>query len=169
VSKTVIINNTSFTIPDPGDENYGEELQAYLVEVATVLNSISSALDILETDFNFINNQTAFTNIVGFSFPTANVASFESDYVITRSDGINIAVESGKLRGFQADGVWYLSRFDTENNVTSSLSAVLPSASEGDIGIDFDITSAGQVRYKSNNFNGQTIGIITFKAKAVEQ
>lgn len=169
MSKTVVINNTSFNIPDPGDENYGEELSSYLEELATVINGISSALDILKTDFNFTNNQVSVSPVVGFSFPTSNIASFVADYVITRSDGVDKVVESGKLSGFQDDTGWRLSRYDVDNNVTSAVSAKLPTATEGDIGIVFDINAGGQITYTSNNFVGQTIGIITFKAKAVEQ
>ena len=163
--KTVVVNNTSFQIPEVGDENYGENLTAFFLELAEVLNGVSAPLDIQETDFNFANNQSSPANVTGMSFPTSNVAGFEIKYIITRENISDKITESGILRGFQGDGGWYIARGDVQSDVNNTN---FPS-SDGDIGVYFDITSGGQVTYTSNNFPGQLAGKVTFLAKTIQQ
>lgn len=163
--KTVIVNNTSFEIPESGDENYAEDLTAFFVEIVEVLNSVTAPLDIIETDFNFANNQVSPANIVGMSFPTSNVASFTIEYVITRQNASFLITERGTLHGARGTATWNMSRGNVHNDVTNTN---FPT-SDGHIGVDFDITSAGQVTYTSNNFTGQLVGKITFTAKTIQQ
>jgi hypothetical protein len=162
---TVTLNNISFEIPEVGDENYGEDLTAYLVELSEVINSISAPLDIPQTNFVFTNNESTPSNVVGLNFPTANVASFDVEYVITRENATDKLTERGKLLGFQGDAGWQMARGDASNDVTNTN---FPS-SDGNIGIEFSITSGGQVQYTSNDFTGQISGIMTFTAKTVQQ
>lgn len=163
--KTVTINNKSFIIPEAGDQNYAEDNTAYLVEIAEVLNSVQSPLDIVETDFVFANNQTTLTDVNNLTFFTSDVASFICDYVITRDNGSTKITERGQLIGFQGSSGWEMSRTNVSNDVTN---VSFPS-SDGHIGVEFEITPAGQVQYTSDNYPSQTIGLITFKAKTVSQ
>jgi len=163
--KTVTINNTSFQIPELGDSNYGEDLTAFFVEIAEVLNSVTAPLDIKETDFNFANNQAAPANITGLSFPTSNIAGFVIEYIITRENASDKVTERGTLQGFQGDSGWFMARGDVQNDINNT---TFPS-SDGDVGVYFDITSGGQITYTSNNFSGQLVGKITFTAKTIQQ
>lgn len=160
LAKTVILNNISFLIPESGDQNYAEELTDYLVELSTVLGTLQGPLDIINTTFNFANNQVAPANIIGFIFPTASVTRFEAEYVITRSTALLTSNESGILIGTQGDSGWSLSRKDVhaQNGQFDSV-----------VGVTFDITSGGQITYTSEDLTGQTLGTITFNATTVEQ
>lgn len=159
------LKNTVFQIPEVDDENYGEDLTALLVELFDVLNSISSPLDINERDFSFNNNVASPTDITGFLFSTSNKAKFIADYIITRDNGTNVITETGTLVGTQGASGWTLSRLDVNNDVTN----VNFPGSAGDIGVDFTITSGGQIQYTSSNYPSQINGTITFKARALEQ
>jgi len=159
MSKTVIINNISFEIPEVGEENYGEELTAYLVEIANVLNTTQGPLDVTTTDFTFVNNQATPANVTGLSFATSNVAQATITYVITRDNGTKIT-EAGEMYAFQGDSGWELSRGNAQSDSTLF---------DGDCGIEFSITSAGQVQYTSQDYSGQISGVITFKASTMEQ
>lgn len=163
--KKVTLNNKSFIIPEAGDQNYAEDNTDYLVEISEVLNSIQSPLDILQTNFVFANNEATPTNIDNLSFLTSDVSSFVCDYLITRDNGTTKITESGQLHGFQGSAGWVMSR----SNVSSDVNNTNFPSSDGDVGVDIQITSAGQMQYTSNDYPSQTIGTITFKARALNQ
>ena len=163
--KIITLNNTEFEIPNVNDENYGEQLSLYLEELSVVINSISAPLDVPKTDFNFANNNPTPTDVTALVFPTSDVTSFEIDYVVSRVAGLESITERGKLLGYQSSSGWELSRVDVTNDVTNAVF----SGSNGNIGITFSITGAGQVQYTSNNFPGQTAGLISFKARTITQ
>ena len=165
MTKTVNLGNSSYQIPLVGDQNYGEDLSTYLEALADQINAVKGPLDILESDFSFNNNQLASANITGLNFPSASVASFEVDYLIKRVSASYTITERGKLYGFQGSAGWDISRADVSNDVTNTN---FPS-SNGDIGVEFTITSGGQVQYTSNTFTGQISGLITFKARTLQQ
>jgi hypothetical protein len=161
MSYTVIVNNNVYTLPDPGDPPlYAEELKAFFQELASVSNNQQGPLDISETDFNFINNKSTPTDVQGFSIITAAVASFVASYVIKRTDGTLVITESGQLFGKQGASGWTLAI----GNVQADSSLF-----DGYSGVEFSITSVGQVQYTSTNLPGQTQGIITFKVKTIAQ
>ena len=163
IDKTV--KNTSIIIPEVSDENYGEELTFFFCELVDIINSLSSPLDINQRDFNFNNNVGTPTDITGFLFSTSNKAKFIADYIITRDNGTNILTETGTLIGRQGTSGWTIARIDVDNDVDNTN---FP-GSNGYIGVEFSITSAGQIQYTSDNYPSQTTGTITFKAKALEQ
>jgi hypothetical protein len=159
------LKGTSYKIPEVSDENYGEDLTSILVDMFDILNSTSSTLDINTKNFNFDNNKGLAAPITGFLFSTSNISRFDATYIITRDNGSDKVTESGTLTGVQGATGWELSREATESDVNNTN---FPS-SDGDIGVDFTITSGGQIQYTSNNYPSQTFGIITFNAKALEQ
>jgi len=160
LSKTVILNNISFQIPESGDQNYVEELTAYLVELATVLGTLSAPLDIIKTTFNLANNVSSPTNITGFIFATASTTRFEADYTIVRTTAGVTMTETGILVGMQGSSGWELCRKDViaQNGTFDSL-----------VGITFDITAGGQITYTSTDLVGQLTAVLTFKAETLEQ
>lgn len=160
MTKSVILNNIPFDIPESGDQNYVEELTDYLVELSNVLGTISAPLDIIKTTFNLANNISSPTNVTGFLFATASTVKFEAEYTIVRSTAGTTMTESGKLIGMQGSSGWELARTDVlaQNGTFDSLA-----------GITFDITAGGQVTYTSTDLSGQLSGILTFSAKTLEQ
>ena len=157
----VTLNNIVFTLPDPGDPPvYAEELKAYFQELAKVGNNQLGPLDIVETDFNFANNQSSPANVQGFDVVTANKASFVADYLVTRTDGSIILTESGQIFGMQGSAGWSIAIGNIQSDSTLF---------DGFSGVSFDITSGGQLTYTSTNLVGQSQGIITFKLKSLVQ
>lgn len=163
--KLVTLNNKSFEIAEAGDQNYGEDQTAYLVELATVINSLKNPLDITQTEFTFQNNQLAPADVDQLAFFTGDIASFIVDYVISRDNGTTKIVEQGQLIGHQGTSGWEMSRANVSGDVNNTN---FP-GSNGDIGVELTITTGGQVQYTSNNYPGQTVGIIAFLAKTVSQ
>jgi hypothetical protein len=159
------LKNTPIEIPEVSDENYGEDLTFFFCELVDIINSISSPLDINERDFNFNNNSATPSDITGFLFSTSNKARFIAEYIITRDNGSNLITETGTLVGKQGASGWTLARLHADNDVDNTN---FP-GSNGDIGVEFSITSGGQVQYTSNNYPSQITGTITFKARALEQ
>jgi len=156
MGKNITLNGTTFTIPDVGEENYGEELQELLLEVANVLNTVSPPLDISKTDFNFLNNNTSALPIAGLVFPTADVTKFKIEYIIQRTSTTENYTESGLLLGYQNATGWELSRTEILNNIP-------------DIGVTFSIDNSGQILYTSTNLPAQTLGLISYKATTLTQ
>jgi hypothetical protein len=133
------VNNIPFTIPTQGEQPaWGEGLTDYLTEVARVLNSLKGANDILETGATIQNN---------FKFNAATVRSFAVQCSVSRETGSTKVYESFTLSGLRTDTDW-----------------ILQLEGFGDSGIEIDITSAGQVQYKSSNISGTGYtGLIKFR------
>ncbi len=155
MSTTVIIGNKSFEIPDPGEtEGWGEDTTDYLIAIADALTTVQGPNDILQTTAPIANNVTTPTPISGFAFSTANVLSISSEYFITRTfdNGTSTVAESGTIIG-SFDG----------SEFTISVE------SEGETGVEFDITNTGQVTYTSSDLTDYTTGSINFTAKTLDQ
>lgn len=154
--KIVTVGTENFEIPVQGENaDYGEELTDYFVAVADALTTVQQPNDILPTTAAINNNQTSFTNIPGFSFDTSEVIEIEAVYVVTRSttSPSTVLSENGKIEG-------------NYNGTTWSISI----SGEDDADIEFDITSGGQIQYKTGNMSGSGYtGQIIFKAKVFNQ
>jgi hypothetical protein len=152
VSIQVTINNIPFNIPVSGEQpEWGESLTNYLVEIAAVLNSLKGPNDVLETGVSIALNQTTFADIFDFSFNSVAVRSFSVEGVITRTTDTTKLYEEFTLRGLNTDGEW-----------------VLQQEGIGYSGVIFDITTAGQVQYKSVSISGTGYsGVIKFRGIAL--
>lgn len=151
MSTLVTINGTVYEIPTPGqDPDWSEDLSAYLVELADIINSsISGAGDITETTFPLLNSQTAsFANISGFLFDQTQVRGVTATYRIQRTDGAVYLVEKGILEFV----------YDPETSAWSMQRDMV-----GDGQVYLDIASTGQVQYKVIALSGQTEGYIKFE------
>lgn len=98
-----------------------------------------------ETEFAFLNNQTAPADVTGLSFGT-EVKYFKAPIFINRgADG-----ESVELVGVNSSTGWQLT-------VNTQLG--------DDTGVDFSITAGGQIQYISTNTVG---GVLVYKAQTIE-
>jgi hypothetical protein len=156
MSKIVIVGNEEFELPVQGSNpDYGEQLTDFFVAVADALSTVQQPNDLLPTQASINNNQTSFVNIPGFSFDTTEVIAINGEYIVNRSTTFpsQKLTESGLIQG-NYDG----------NSWTISLS------SDGDAEIEFDITSSGQIQYKTSELVGSGYeGTIIFKAKVFNQ
>lgn len=153
MSITLIVNNTPFEYPEQGDQApWGEAATGWASEVTTVLSTVKGPADLLESFFDLNNNQTTFSNISGFSFDSVTVRSFEISGNIYRSynAGASEVVEEYTLTGLNNGADWIITR-----------------EGFGDAGIELEITSTGQVQYKSSNLAGHVSSKIKFRGTAV--
>lgn len=111
--------------------------------------SIASSGDIRqEHSFSLANNQTTFQNITGFAFANATVRSFRA-LVSVEIDATANLYEVFEFLGIQKDSGWDIHHTSIGD----------------DSGVTFNITSAGQLQYKSNDYSGFSSGTIKFKAQ----
>lgn len=109
--------------------------------------SLSSLGDINETSFSMANNQASPANVTGLAFSSGVVRSF-SALVSVEIDATADLYEQFSLQGINKGGSFGM-----------SVDGVGDSS-----GIEFSITSGGQVQYTSGNAPGFSSGAIKFRA-----
>lgn len=125
------------------------EVQAALEELQEEIDNFSpgSPGDIQETSFSASNNISSPANVTGFVFSNAVVRSFQSQLSITIDATSDLFAEYS-ISGIQRGSDWKISI-----NYT------------GDVcGIDFSITTAGQIQYTSTNVSGFVSNTMKFRA-----
>lgn len=155
--KILIIGNEEFEFPLENENgNYGSSVTDWAESVTDALTTVQQPNDVLRTQAPISNNVAVFTNIPGFSFDTSEVMSVNSEFIIKRTTATPATnlVESGFIQG-NFDGTdWKISIETTGANS----------------GVEFEITPAGQVRYKSSNIVGAGYeGTVTFRARVFNQ
>lgn len=119
----------------------------YVDDEIAAVDTGASAGDISETTFAMANNVAAPTDVTGFAFANATVRSFEA-LVSVEKDATADSFEVFTLRGVQKGADWDMSVSATGDNS----------------GVNFSITSAGQIQYTSNDEAGFVSGDIKFRA-----
>jgi hypothetical protein len=154
--KILIVGDEEFEFPQQGENaDYGEQITDWATAVSDALSTVQQPNDVLTTTASINNNQSAFTNIPGFSFNTAEVISINAEYIVNRSTSSPAAkfTESGKIEGNFDGSAWTISH-----------------SADGEAGIEFDITNSGQIQYKTDDKTGSGyLGSIIFKAKVFNQ
>lgn len=150
--KTLTIGTEDFEFPLENENgNYGEQITDWASAVTDALGTVQQRNDIPTTTASILNNRTTATSVTGFIFDTSEVISINSEFIVTRttdSPAVQL-VESGFIQGNFSGTAW-------------SISVI----SQGDAGVDFDITAGGQVTYTSSNMTGTNYsGEVRFKAK----
>lgn len=157
--KTLIVNNTPYQYPKSGDEpGWGGEATGWAEAVTNVLSDLLGPNDILETAFNVANNQATFVDVTGCFFNAASVRAAEITYSVSRSSTATPSgkVETGTIQLIYDGGApgWSIS----QGNIL------------GDAGVQFQITSGGQLQYKSSNISALNyVGTMKFRAKTLQQ
>jgi hypothetical protein len=156
--KILIVGTEEFEFPLVGENaDYGEQVTDWASAVTDALTTVQQPNDILTTSAAINNNQTTYVNIPGFSFDTSEVIAIEAQATVTRSTSSPAftVVEDFHIEGNYNGTEWTIS-------VTTN--------SKEDSGVDFDITSSGQIQYASSNIVGSGyIGQVLFKAKVFNQ
>lgn len=96
---------------------------------------------ITETQFTIVNNQTSWANVTGLSFDYTLIRGARIHYTVNRYH----TTPNSEVTEFGEIQVAYNSL-----NTTWEISR----NSAGDAGMEFQITDAGQVQYKSSNISG---------------
>jgi len=157
VSKSITVGSCTFLFPEQGQKSgWGEVVTDTVCALATRLASISGANDLDLTTVCICNNKSSATNVgsgaAALSFPITAVRSFETTYVVIRTDSCCcVLTESGTMYGNYNGTVWNFS----VGNIT------------GCTGVSFQITGAGQVQYFSDACAGA--GTMKFSATTIAQ
>ena len=154
MSTTVQIGNKTYVIPDPGEKiGYAEEVTDYLVAIADALASVQGPNDILQSSASLANNQTTPAIISGLQFDASDVLSIEVSFIVSREYdlGASVVAESGNIIG-SYDGSEFKISVD----------------SDGDTGVNFDVTNTGQLTYTSSDLTDHVTSSITFKANTID-
>jgi hypothetical protein len=152
MSRILVVNTIPFEIPEQGEQApWGENLTEFFTEVAKVLNSVNGPADILESSATINNNVTSPSDIPGFVFNPSIVRSF--------------AVRGNVYRN--VSGVEYSEEFLLTGLYQGTSGWVLAQQGMGDAGIEFSITSLGQVQYISTNLVGTHSGLIKYRGVGI--
>lgn len=143
------VGNQTFQFPIEGTKpGWGEEVSSWAQAVTDVLTGLFGPHDISNTAVTIANNISTATNVgagaTALFFPPTAVRSFVVTYAVTRDS----SVESGTMEGFYNGVDWDFFHSHI-----------------GNAGVDFQITSAGQVQYFSTD---DVSGIIRFRASTID-
>lgn len=162
MSIPVVINNQTFNIPETGqDPDWSTELTPFLVAVADVINTLVAPGDILTTTANINDNISSYIDLPGMNFDPTLVRSSNITYSIYR-------ISTDTPYGNSEDGTIYI---NYDNNAPSGSKWSLSQRTNGNAGVSFTITDAGQVQYLStqiDNGGGGYSGIIKFAGRSLQ-
>jgi hypothetical protein len=160
MSVTLTVNNIPFEYPVSGDEpGWAEGATGWAEEVTEVLGELLGPNDIIETTFNIQNNISTFTNIASLSFNTGEVRGAAINYTIYR---VSDTTTSGKAESGTINIV-YDNAAASGSKWTYTVFGV-----NGNSGVTFDVTDAGQFQYKSTDIGSAGYsGVMTFRAKSL--
>lgn len=156
--RTLIINNTPYNYPTPGDEpGWGSGATGWAVGVTEVINDLLGPDDILETAFNIANNQSTAADVTGLAFNAASVRAATIDYSVYRvsDSNPNGNTESGQIRLIY-DGLagW----------------SIAQGSINGNAGVIFSVLASGQIQYVSTDIGSLNyVGTMKFRAKSIQQ
>lgn len=158
MSIQVSVDGVIYNIPTEGERGWGENVTNWIEAVSDKLNEISSDVDIPLTSFTLTNNQSSFADITGMILDTSTVRGCNITYSVYRvvTSGLTVISELSETGNIQ---VTYKS---------SALTWELTQTKTGSSGIQFGITTDGQIQYKSTNATGGVhAGNIKFVGKSI--
>ncbi len=153
------VAGTTYEIPESGeDPNWAEGLTNWTQAVTDVLSTLVGEGDILKTTFAIANNISVATVINGLIFDSSLTRAANISYTIYRTSTANPA-------GNAETGILYIV-YDDSASVGSKWK--LSQNKDGEAGVSFAITDAGQFTYKSTDVGATGYsGTIIFTAKSL--
>ncbi len=159
---TLIVNNTPFEYPVPGDSpGWGQAASDWATAVTSALTDLQSPNDIPQTTFAIQNNLTSFGDITGLSLNTGQVRAAIIDYSVYR---VSTSNPSGHAEAGTMSAVY-------DNSAAAGSKWIISIGEiEGNSGLVFDITDTGQIQYKSSDIGSAGYsGVMHFRAKTLAQ
>lgn len=153
MARQLTVNGDVFNYPESGErKGWGEDATDWAEAVTDVVNSVTGTGFIPETTITINDNVSVFTNILGANFNSSVTRSFKLTYAVRRTNGATPIAETGTIEGVFGDSDWDFSIQRT-----------------GDAGMEFTLTSGGQIQYKSTSVGGTYSGDITFYANVIAE
>ncbi len=139
-------NYTPAQVGSEGTDKVSSHLKGIDAQFASIPSPSSG--DIAETSFSAANNQASAANVTGLAFANGTVRSFRA-LVSVAIDATADLFEQFTIEGIQKASSWEI-----------AITKVGDSS-----GVDFTITSAGQIQYTSTNVAGFSSNTIKFRAE----
>lgn len=155
MAKNLQIGSTIYEYPEPGEgAGWSEGATSWAEGVTDALASVQGPNDILLTTATLVNNQATPDNVIGLDFDTGQVQAINIEFLLIRSytDATPTETESGSIIGNYSGSDFFIS-----------------ADSLGDVGVDFSVTSVGQVQYVSEDRANTDNLTIKFKARTIDQ
>lgn len=135
-----------------GDQVFASWFNLLQIAGAALESLLNASNSLTPTKFTIADNQASFANVTGLVFDHTVIRAAIVQYTIYRTDGAIERRETGLLHlGYKnIAGTWTLERqsfMDDALNVASSL----------------QVTSGGQIQYKSDSMGGTYSGFMTFQ------
>lgn len=156
MAKDLQIGSTIYPYPEPGEgAGWSEGATNWAQGVTDALATVQGPNDILLTTATLANNQPIPQDIVGLDFDTGQVQHITVEFLLIRTytdPEIPTETESGTIIGNFSGSDFYISP-----------------DSIGDVGVEFGITSVGQMQYTSEDRLNTDNLTIKFKARTIDQ
>lgn len=155
------VAGTTYEYPEPGqDPNWSQGPTDWAAAVTNVLNNILGPGDILETTFSIANNVSVAQNVNGFLFDSGTVRGAELTATVYRTSTTNPA---GHAEIAQMSLIF-------DDSAASGSQWSLMQSGNGNAGVVFAVTDAGQLTYLSTDINNTGYsGTIHFKASTLHK
>ncbi len=159
---SLTVNNVPYQYPTSGDTpGWGGPATDWATQVTFVLNDLQGPTDIVQTTFNIGQHVVSPTDVLGLSFNTGLVRSATIWYSIYR---VSASAPYGHSEGGTMN-VTYDNSAPTNSKWSLAMGPI-----NGNSGVTFTMTDAGQVQYQSANVAGSGYsGICHFRAKSLGQ
>lgn len=106
--------------------------------------------DVAPGSFSLSNNQSSASNVTGLAFANGSIRSAQVQYAIS-IDADSDLFEEGTIELLQKGSGWNIVRH----------------AMGDDTGVEFSVTSGGQIQYTSSDVTGFVSGVIKFRAQSL--
>jgi hypothetical protein len=156
---TLTINNNTYNFPASGeDPNWGPEATDWAIAVTDVLNTLLAPGDILLSTATINNNVAVLTNVNGLLFDPSQVRAANVSYSVYRTSTSNPS-------GYVEEGTIFLIY---DNNASAGNKWTMSQRINGNAGISFNITDAGQIQYITTDIGAAGYsGTMKFLAKTL--
>lgn len=156
--KNIQVGNTIYSLPLQNEApQWGEQLSSLIEAIANQLNGIAGPYDSTNKLFEFENNITTPTDIVGAVVDPVVVNGAIVTYSVRRMTSSVTASEVGQLTV----------TYNASNPASSKFDVSQFKA--GSAGIEFNFTDVGNLQYTTNNLAGTGhVGRMRFSIKAFE-
>ena len=151
MSQQVIINNTIYNYPDPGElPGWGNDATEAFLALAAYVNGLSPPSDIVLASAPLADNVAVPTTITGLTFDSSLIYGAIVELTIRRSNNSTTTTELDTLDLVYSNGVWNLDR----------------TISGDPTGVTFSINNSGQLQYTSTPLGGSGyVGTMIVRAR----
>lgn len=152
MSITVSVKNQTFTIPESGNRQWGEETTGWISAISLAVSDLTVTGDIKLISVSVANNQAATANVENLRFENSQTRHAIVEYGVYRITSGSEVSQAGQL-------------FLTYKS--SAATWEIEDHTVGDAGMVFTITTAGQIQYTSTNMAGTGYqGKMSFRGRA---